>query len=343
MLEAARAYGAAGLAFPSHAVAVTQDGSELDAVARRDGWLARFPMWDWVGGRTSELSAVGLLPAALQGLDIQGMLDGARAMDAVTRVPDRRRNPAALLALMWYHAGGGRGAKDMVILPYKDRLELFSRYLQQLVMESLGKERDLAGRVVHQGIAVYGNKGSTDQHAYVQQLRDGLDNFFVTFIEVLRDRRGRSMQVDPGATSGDYLDGFYQGTREALYEKGRESVTITVSEVSPATIGKLIALYERAVGFYATLVNINAYHQPGVEAGKAAAAAVLDVQGRVLACLRASKGKTRTLEEIADEIGARDRIETVFKVLQHVSANPDHRVRCTRPAGTSPFDATYSA
>ncbi len=343
MLEAARAYGAASLAFPSHAVAVTQDGSELDAVARRDGWLARFPMWDWVGGRTSELSAVGLLPAALQGLDIQGMLDGARAMDAVTRVPDRRRNPAALLALMWYHAGGGRGAKDMVILPYKDRLELFSRYLQQLVMESLGKERDLAGRVVHQGIAVYGNKGSTDQHAYVQQLRDGLDNFFVTFIEVLRDRRGRSMQVDPGATSGDYLDGFYQGTREALYEKGRESVTITVSEVSPATIGKLIALYERAVGFYATLVNINAYHQPGVEAGKAAAAAVLDVQGRVLACLRASKGKARTLEEIADEIGARDRIETVFKVLQHVSANPDHRVRCTRPAGASPFDATYSA
>ena len=342
MLEAARAYGAAGLPFPAHAVAVTQDGSALDGVARRDGWLARFPMWDWVGGRTSELSAVGLLPAALQGVDIQGMLGGARAMDVATRVPDARRNPAALLALMWYHAGGGRGTKDMVILPYKDRLELFSRYLQQLVMESLGKEHDLDGRVVHQGIAVYGNKGSTDQHAYVQQLRDGVSNFFVTFIEVLRDRRGRSIPVDPGATSGDYLDGFYQGTRQALYEKDRESVTITVPDVSPATVGKLIALYERAVGFYATLVNVNAYHQPGVEAGKQAAEAVLEVQGRVLACLRGSKGKVLTLDEIADEIGARERIETVFKVLQHLAANPDHRVRATRPRGASPFDATYS-
>ena len=78
----------------------------------------------------------------------------------------------------------------MVVLPYKDRLLLFSRYLQQLVMESLGKELDLDGKRVDQGIAVYGNKGSTDQHAYVQQLRDGVNNFFVTFIEVLEDRDG---------------------------------------------------------------------------------------------------------------------------------------------------------
>ena len=86
---------------------------------------------------------------------------------------------------MWYHATGGKGQKDMVVLPYKDRLLLFSRYLQQLVMESLGKRLDLKGERVDQGIAVYGNKGSTDQHAYVQQLRDGVNNFFVTFIRVL--------------------------------------------------------------------------------------------------------------------------------------------------------------
>ena len=101
------------------------------------------------------------------------MLAGARACDALTRLPEIRSNPAALLALMWHHAGGGRGARDMVVLPYKDRLELFSKYLQQLIMESLGKEHDLAGRQVFQGLTVYGNKGSTDQHAYVQQLRDG--------------------------------------------------------------------------------------------------------------------------------------------------------------------------
>ena len=83
----------------------------------------------------------------------------------------------------------------MVILPYKDRLELFSRYLQQLIMESLGKEKDLDGNIVNQGITVYGNKGSTDQHAYIQQLRDGTPNFFVTFIEVLKDRAGDEIFV----------------------------------------------------------------------------------------------------------------------------------------------------
>ena len=123
-------------------------------------------------------------------------------MDRETRQRDVLSNPAALLALMWYHAGKGRGAKDMVVLPYKDRLLLFSRYLQQLVMESLGKEKSLDGKVVNQGIAVYGNKGSTDQHAYVQQLREGVHNFFVTFIEVLKDREGRLAGGGAGATSG---------------------------------------------------------------------------------------------------------------------------------------------
>src|SRR5438093_6390629 len=168
-----------GLSFTRHAVAVTSHGSELDTTAKQ--WLARFPMWDWVGGRTSELSAVGLLPAALQGIDIDALLAGARDTDFVTRMYDTTKNPAALLALMWYHAGNGKGTKDMVVLPYKDRLLLFSRYLQQLVMESLGKRLDLDGRRVDQGISVYGNKGSTDQHAYVQQLRDGVNNFFVVF------------------------------------------------------------------------------------------------------------------------------------------------------------------
>ncbi|MGD0094551.1 MAG: glucose-6-phosphate isomerase, partial [Planctomycetota bacterium] len=244
MLEAKRAYEAAKLKFGAHAVAITQEGSQLDKVAVAEGWLARFPMWDWVGGRTSETSVVGLLPAALQGLDIQGLLDGARAMDESTRVKEPLKNPAALLALMWYSATGGKGAKDMVILPYKDRLELFSKYLQQLIMESLGKEKELDGGLVNQGIAVYGNKGSTDQHAYVQQLRDGVHNFFVTFIEVLKDRAGRSMQVEDGVTSGDYLSGFYQGTRRALYENGRESITITVPDTSAQAVGKLIALYD---------------------------------------------------------------------------------------------------
>ena len=231
---------------------------------------------------------------------------------------------------MWHHATDGRGAKDMVVLPYKDRLLLFSRYLQQLVMESLGKERDRDGNIVNQGIAVYGNKGSTDQHAYVQQLREGVPNFFVTFIEVLKDREGPSMEVEPGATSGDYLSGFLQGTRAALFENGRESITITVEKLDARTVGALIALYERAVGLYASLVNINAYHQPGVEAGKKAAGAVLKLQGEILAYLRQEKGRELTAKEIARAIGARDEAETVFRILLHAAANPDHGVSMAR-------------
>src|SRR5205085_3975927 len=140
---------------------------------------------DWVGGRTSEFSAVGLLPAALQGFDIDALLAGARACDEATRLHDTRKNPAALMALMWHHATEGKGRKDLVVLPYKDRLLLFSRYLQQLVMESIGKQFDLKGNRVEQGLAVYGNKGSTDQHAYVQQLREGVPNFFAVFVRVL--------------------------------------------------------------------------------------------------------------------------------------------------------------
>jgi glucose-6-phosphate isomerase len=340
MLEAQAAWERAGFQFPQHAVAVTGVGSELDQTATKQGWLRRFPMWDWVGGRTSELSAVGLLPAALQGLDIDGMLAGARSCDEVTRQRDLRANPAALLALMWHHAGGGKGSRDLVVLPYKDRLELFSRYLQQLIMESLGKELDLDGRVVNQGLAVYGNKGSTDQHAYVQQLREGLHNFFVTFIEVLRDRASASMEVEPGVTSGDFLSGFYLGTRQALYEKGRESVTLTIREVSPFSVGGLIALFERAVGFYATLVNINAYHQPGVEAGKKAAGAVIALQGRIVSSLRAHRTQPQTLAQIAAAAGTDD-LETVFKVCEHLAANPGRGIR--KFPGSTPFSATYAA
>src|SRR5213078_5014119 len=161
---------------------------------------------------------------------------GAAAMDERTRVPDLSHNAAMLLALMWHYASNGKGEKDMVILPYKDRLALFSKYLQQLVMESLGKERDLDGNIVHQGIAVYNNKGSTDQHAYVQQLRDGVPNFFVTFIEVQKDGATAPIKVENDFTSGDYLHGFLRGTRKALFEKGRESITVGIPDVSAFSV-----------------------------------------------------------------------------------------------------------
>ncbi|KAI3972580.1 hypothetical protein MKX01_019238 [Papaver californicum] len=326
LLEVQKAFREAGLDFSKQGVAITQENSLLDNTARIEGWVARFPMFDWVGGRTSEMSAVGLLPAALQGIDIREMLYGASLMDEANRNTVLKDNPAALLALCWYWASGGVGAKDMVILPYKDSLLLFSRYLQQLVMESLGKEFDLDGNRVNQGLTVYGNKGSTDQHAYIQQLRDGVNNFFVTFIEVLRDRPpGHDWELEPGVTSGDYLFGMLQGTRSALYSNDRESITVTVQEVTPRSVGALIALYERAVGIYASIVNINAYHQPGVEAGKKAAGEVLALQKRVLAVLNEASCKDLveplTLDEIADRCHAPEQIEMIYKIIAHMAAN----------------------
>lgn len=330
-LIAQEAFKQAGVDYSKHFVAITCIGSALDQIAEEEKWLARFPMWDWVGGRTSELSAVGLLPAALQGFDIDMILRGAADMDQLTRSEELKHNPAMMLALMWYYAGGGSGQRDMVVLPYKDRLELFSRYLQQLVMESLGKEHDINGVCVHQGLTVYGNKGSTDQHAFVQQLRDGQNSFFVVFVEVLRDMAVRSgketvsnswasrYQVEDRVTCGDYLAGFYLGTRQALAEAGRESITITIRELNAHSVGMLIALFERAVGFYASFININAYHQPGVEAGKRAANSVLVLQSKLLGIL-GNCNAAISFSELITRASAESQKELVYKIIKRLEA-----------------------
>jgi len=316
MLEVAAACRRAGLHFPEQAVAITAAGSALDQLAARDRWLARFPLWDWVGGRTSVLAPVGLLPAALLGLDWRGLLRGAAAMDAATRDPDPRHNPAALLAHAWFVLTGGHGRKAMVMLPYADRLVLLSRYLQQLVMESLGKRHDRRGREVFQGLTVYGNKGSTDQHAYVQQLRDGLPDFFAAFVRLLDPALDAPpIEVEPGVTSADCLDGFYQGTRAALAEQGRPSLTLTLDRLDAPTLGAVLALFERGVGLYAELLDINAYHQPGVEAGKLAARAVLALQHRLLAAV---DDTPRDVVTLAGRLGAEP--FAVWQVARHLAS-----------------------
>lgn len=318
MLEVENAYVALGRHFGSHAVAITGDGSKLYKTAEQGEWLEIFPMEDWVGGRTSVTSAVGLLPAALGGVDIREFLRGAKEMDALTRDADPARNPAALLAAAWYHIGEGKGSKDMVVLPYKDRLDLFSRYLQQLVMESLGKSLDRDGNRVESGIAVYGNKGSTDQHAYVQQLRDGLRNFFVTFIAVDKARRGSAVEVEEGVFTEDFLNAFFLGTRSALAEEGRPSLTLTISEVNAYSVSALIALFERAVGLYAELININAYHQPGVEAGKKAATSSLELQKLILHQLERAHGAL-SIGELSAAVRADDQEPLVFYLCRHLA------------------------
>ena len=262
-------------------------------------------------------------------------------MDAATRIARLSENPAAMMAALWFIAGKGTGEKNMVIVPYKDRLELFSKYLQQLVMESLGKDTDLSGQVVNQGISVFGNKGSTDQHAYIQQLRDGRNDFFVTFLQVLQDRKGDDLLVEEAVTSGDYLFGFLVGTQEALTGSNRESMAITVRQVNAETVGALIAVFERAVGFYASLVNINAYHQPGVEAGKKAAGEVIALQRRLLDAVQAQAGSAVTVNELVTILGLADAHEIVFRISQHLAANRPDAFAWTEAA--DPFLSTIKA
>ena len=212
----------------------------------------------------------------------------------------------------------------MVIVPYSDRLVLLSRYLQQLVMESLGKELDLDGKVVHQGLNVFGNKGGTDAHAFIQQLNDGRNDFFATFIEVLRD--ARRVDISSGVTMGDYLHGFFEGLSAALRGKGRQVITIRIPELDVYSLGQIIALYERTVAVYAEFININAFHQPGVQAYKLAAKDMLALQAKLFAAL-ADREFTGSAAEAAALAGVPEREPEIASLLDKAALN---RENCSR-------------
>ncbi|HGG57606.1 MAG TPA: glucose-6-phosphate isomerase, partial [Nannocystis exedens] len=155
------------------------------------------------------------------------------------------------------------------------------------------------------------------------------------FVRVLDDGSTSALEVEPGVTSGDCLDGFYQGTRAALRERDRASATLVLGRLDASTIGATIALFERAVGLYAELIDINAYHQPGVEAGKVAAQGVLDRQHRLLAAIM-SQESGRTATEIGEQTG--DPALATWQILRRLAAN--QRIM---QKGDDPTSATFHA
>ena len=322
MIAMEKFYAARGLKFGDHACAVTMQGSMLYKHAQEAGYLKIFNMADSVGGRTSETAIVGHLPAALTGVDFKTFLAGACAMDKWTRNIDCLCNPAMFLAAMWYIAGNHRGDRNMVIVPYSDRLVLLSRYLQQLVMESLGKELDLDGNVVHQGLNVFGNKGGTDAHAFIQQLNDGRDDFFATFIEVQKD--AVKLPIDGNTGMGDYLHGFFEGLCAALRNKGRQVITITIPQITVFELGQIIALYERAVAIYAEFIHINAFHQPGVQAYKLAAKDALALREKVLAAIGANPGFSGNAAAFAKLAGCEEDAVEVAGILNRAAVNGEY-------------------
>ncbi|MDD3155376.1 MAG: hypothetical protein PHS41_10950 [Victivallaceae bacterium] len=310
-------YKAQGLHFGKHAVSITMKGSKLEAHSLQNNFLKIFEMAESIGGRTSETSIVGHLPAALCGINFQSFLEGACHMDELTRNSDYTKNPAGFLAAMWYIAGKGRGDRNMVIVPYCDRLVLLSRYLQQLVMESLGKELDLDGKTVHQGLSVFGNKGGTDAHAFIQQLNDGRDDFFVTFIEVLENAMQIPLTGNLGM--GDYLHGFQEGLTSALTGKGRQVISVELAKLDEFNLGMVIALYERAVAIYAEFIHINAFHQPGVQSYKLAAKGILTLRDKMVSGLK--PGMKGTALELAGNIGEEEHAVELGRLLDKAAFN----------------------
>lgn len=311
MLECENFYKSNNVDFASHAVCVTGENSKLYNIAKKNNWLDIFPMWDYIGGRTSVMSAVGLLPLSLQGIDTISFLKGASTCD-------KDEELALTMAKCWYSETKGKGGKTLVILPYKDSLSLFAKYLQQLIMESLGKEKDDNGNIVHQGLAVMGNKGTSDQHSYCQQLVAGPNNIFVTFIEVLKDRNGESINVGENSTSGDYLNAFMLGTKKALESHGKHTMTLSIPEVNEYYLGALISVFERAVSYYAAMININAYNQPAVEYGKKCAGELIELKNRAIAYLAIEK-TPKTAAEIAAALDADE--NDIYNLLLHQSFN----------------------
>lgn len=295
--------------FSANALCITTPGSKLEEKAISEKWLKVFYIWDWVGGRTSAASAVGLLPLVFLGKNSNDFLEGFKSADK----SGRRRayhNPGLLMAVELFQNKIIHEKRQLVVLPYKDKLELFPKYLQQLIMESVGK----AG----EGLAVYGNKGSSDQHSYLQQLMEGPDNFTVHFINVKKYKQ-RAKVLPNGNYMGDYLFAFQLGTANALAEEGRKSISISIPELNEFYLGFLIGLYERITGFYASFAGVNAYNQPAVEKGKAASERMILYKNKVLEFLKNEPEKEFTSDEIAGILKIKK--EDAFAIFEYLSAS----------------------
>jgi glucose-6-phosphate isomerase len=276
----------AGLPLQDHVIATTDEkNGNLIEIARREG-LKTFVIPADVGGRFSELTPVGLLPAAVCGFDIRAMLQGAADMDEICAAKDS--NPAALFALL-HVLGMGRGMNVSVMMPYADSLKFMADWYAQLWAESLGKAADLDGKAVFAGQTPVKALGVTDQHSQVQLYTEGPFDKIVTFLRVERFRRDLTIPAAfeyaddiaflSGKTFGALLEAERSATEYALCKAGRPSITITLPEVNEYTIGALLHFFEMATAFAGELLRINTYDQPGVEEGKKATFALMGKPG----------------------------------------------------------------
>ena len=257
----------------------------LRELANREG-IATLDVPPAVGGRFSVLSPVGLLPAALSGIDIAALLAGARRAVGRAGSDDLLRNPAALYAALHWAADSDLGARIHVLMPYTDRLRELAEWFRQLWAESLGKRVDREGRTVHVGPTPVAAVGATDQHSQVQLFMEGPFDKVITFVRLERFAEDLPIPgpdaVTPGAagdlppdlaylpghTLGELLNAEYEATSAALAEMGRMSCTLRLPELTAETMGEVVMFFQLATGYAGAWYGIDPFDQPGVELGK---------------------------------------------------------------------------
>ncbi len=272
----------------NHIIATTSETKgNLIKIAKAEGFKT-FYIPDGVGGRFSQLCPVGLLPAAVLGIDIKLMLEGAKYMDKICMNKDMRKNPALLSALLQYMSIN-RGKNVSVMMPYADSLKYIADWYCQIWGESLGKQVNKEGEEVNAGQTPVKSLGVTDQHSQVQLYTEGPYDKVVTLIGV--DRYRSEVVISEGCkdiadvnflcghTMNELISAERSATEYALTAKGRLNHTIYLPEVNAFTIGELLYFYEMETAFMGEMLEIDTYNQPGVENGKNATYALLGRKG----------------------------------------------------------------
>lgn len=269
---------ALGPAAARHLVFTTDPArGALREIAAQDG-IAALEVPPAVGGRFSVLSPVGLLPAALVGIDIEGLLAGARDALAGAEADDLLQNQSALWSALHWAADTALGARIHVLMPYTDRLREFAEWYRQLWAESLGKAKDRRGQEVHTGPTPLAAVGPTDQHSQVQLFMEGPFDKVVTFMAV--DRFAEDVTIPqavglpadlaylPGHSLAGLLQAEYQATSAALASMGRMNCSLHLPELSARALGEAIMFFQLATGYAGVWYGVDPFDQPGVELGK---------------------------------------------------------------------------
>lgn len=276
-------------AHAAHVIATTDPKKGvMREIAEREGYRT-LPVPDDIGGRFSALTPVGLFPAACAGIDVKGLVEGAKAVRDAFFSDAARENAPLLFAGLQCDAYLRRQQRITVLMPYSSSLASFGKWFQQLWAESLGKRMSRAGARVHHGFTPVAAIGATDQHSQIQLYQEGPFDKTVTFIEVAEFREAFKIPAAFDDLEGvAYLKGLdfariihaeRAATAHALASEERPNGTITVADISPRSIGALMMFFMLATAAAGELLDVDPYDQPGVESGKRAMYAMLGRKG----------------------------------------------------------------